>query len=246
MAKEATIYHLYHSGVAIKTADHFLIFDYYNDTPNKGNRNIVNGVITNDILKREDNIIVFVTHNHHDHFNPIIFDWEKLNSDITYILSDDVEAEEEDNRYTMTKYQEINWENDIYIKAYGSTDQGLSYYVEVDGLKIFHAGDLSWWDWKRFTEEERKTEEEDYKEEIEKLTEKEVDLAFVPVDPRLEESYYLGGRYFAETIKPQMIVPIHFTHKYDITKKFAQELKDLQVDGAIIERRGEKIKFRKY
>ncbi|WP_018247348.1 MBL fold metallo-hydrolase [Orenia marismortui] len=243
--KEAIIHHLFHSGVAIKTSNHFLIFDYYNDTPKKGIRKIDNGVISKKDLNKEENPIVFVTHSHHDHFNPIIFEWEKWNEDITYILSDDIEVEEEDNRYIMKKYQEINWSNDIYIKTYGTTDQGLSYYVEVDGLNIFHSGDLNWWHWKKFSSEKQQVEEEDYKKEIEKLKEKDVDIAFVPVDPRLEEFYHLAGRYFAETIKPKLLIPIHFSDNYAITKNFSKEIKDLQVDGAIIEKRGEKIRFRK-
>lgn len=243
MSRKAKIYHLYHSGVAVKTSNHLLIFDYYNDKVN-GRRNITNGVLTEEFIRNEENPIVFVTHSHKDHFNPVIFEWEKYNPDITYILSDDIEVEEEDNRYTMEKYQDINWEGDIYIKTYGTTDQGLSFYVEVDGLNIFHSGDLNWWQWKKFSEEKQKIEEDDYKKEIEKLTAKNIDIAFVAVDPRLEENYHLAGRYFAETIKPKLIVPIHFADNYEITKKFVKEIKDLQVDAAIIENRGEKIFFR--
>lgn len=31
------------------------------------------------------------------------------------------------------------------VKAFDSTDEGLSYLVEMDGIRIFHAGDLNNW-----------------------------------------------------------------------------------------------------
>jgi hypothetical protein len=31
--------------------------------------------------------------------------------------------------------------NGVYIKAFSSTDIGISFLVKVDGLNLFHAGD---------------------------------------------------------------------------------------------------------
>lgn len=36
---------------------------------------------------------------------------------------------------------------DLTVEAFGSTDVGISIAVLVDGLKIFHAGDLNFWHW---------------------------------------------------------------------------------------------------
>jgi len=238
--RKAEIYHLYHSGVAVETSNSFLIFDYFNDFPVGQERSIDNGVITADNLQAKDNNLVFVSHNHADHFNSVIFDWVKNNSNINYILSDDIDVSDKSNYYKVKEYQKLELD-DIYIETYGTTDQGVSFYLEVDGLNIFHSGDLNWWHWKKFTTEERKREEEDYKKELEKLKGKEIDIAFVPVDPRLEEFYYLAGRYFAENIQPKLIVPIHFRDNYYITTDFAAEIKELPVETVEIKRRGEKI-----
>lgn len=35
----------------------------------------------------------------------------------------------------------------ISVKAFGSTDAGVSFMVETDGKKVFHAGDLNNWHW---------------------------------------------------------------------------------------------------
>ncbi len=34
-----------------------------------------------------------------------------------------------------------------FIRAYGSTDLGVSFYVEAEGKRFFHAGDLNDWHW---------------------------------------------------------------------------------------------------
>ncbi|MBM7623168.1 MBL fold metallo-hydrolase [Sporohalobacter salinus] len=242
MSKGMNIYHLYHSGVYLETENYSLVFDYYNDRPKNGERIIENGILTTDELATNDNVLVFVSHNHGDHFNPVIFDWEEELDDIEYILSDDVRAKDKENRYKMGKYQELKLD-DVYIETYGTTDQGVSFYVEVDGFNIFHSGDLNWWHWKKFTPKERKQEEVEFKRELDKLKGKKIDVAFVPVDHRLEEYYYLAGRYFAERIKPELIVPIHFCDNFYVTSDFTEEIADLAVNTVEITGRGEKIIF---
>lgn len=244
MTAEINIYHLYHSGVCVKTDNYCLVFDYYNDQPEGGTRRIENGVLPIEELAKEDNVLVFVTHNHEDHFNPVIFDWAAELDNIEYILSDDVQIKDEGNRHQVGKYQELKLD-DVYIETYGTTDQGVSFYVEVDGVNIFHSGDLNWWHWKKFTPEERKQEEVEFKQELDRLKDKEIDVAFVPVDYRLEEYYYLAGRYFAETIGPELIVPIHFRDQFYVTADFVEEIDDLDVDTIEISKRGQKIEFEK-
>ena len=243
MSSVVEIYHLFHSGVAVKLADKLLIFDYYNDTPANDKRNLANGVIAKDLLEEEDNVFVFVTHSHHDHLNRVIFEWEEYNQNINYIVSSDVRLERNQNNYYQLKqYQSLEL-SDLNIESYGTTDQGLSYYIETNGINIFHSGDLNWWHWNKFSPEERKVEERDFKAEVERFKDKEIDIAFVPVDPRLEEHYYLAGEYFAKTVQPKLLVPIHFSNNYYITKDFAKKINGLDTKSAAITKRGEKIKF---
>jgi L-ascorbate metabolism protein UlaG (beta-lactamase superfamily) len=240
---QAEIYHLYHSGVAVKTANNILVFDYYRDSPAGGeDRSVTEGVITTDFLQQADNVLVFVTHSHSDHFNPVIFDWETEVENISYILSDDVRTPAQGNYYKVGKYEELDLA-EVEIETYGTTDQGLSFLVKADGLNIFHSGDLNWWHWNKFSPRERKREEKDFKEELAKLKGKEIDIAFVPVDPRLEEHYYLAGEYFAQEIGPELLVPIHFSSNYSITEEFKKKISGLSVQSAVIKGRGEKISF---
>ncbi|MFO7819020.1 MAG: MBL fold metallo-hydrolase, partial [Halanaerobacter sp.] len=92
---------------------------------------------------------------------------------------------------------------------------------------------------------QRKREEEEFKAEVERFKDKDLDIAFVPVDIRLEEHYHLAGEYFAETVEPELLVPIHFSNNYYITEKFAGEINDLDVESAVIKGRGTKLIYNK-
>ncbi len=246
MSQDLKIYHLYHSGIAIEVNQNLLIFDYYNDKPNTNtnNRFFSSGVIDSKILTNYQQVVVFVTHSHSDHFNPVIFDWQEETNNIQYILSDDINEGEADNYHYLAEHQSLKL-NGLNIESYGTTDCGVSFYVELDGINIFHSGDLNWWHWKKFSPEQRRVEERDYKEEVHHLIGKKIDIAFVPVDPRLEEYYYLAGEYFAKEIKPELLVPIHFADKYYITKDFFDRSKNLDTKVAVIEERGSSINFSK-
>ena len=41
----------------------------------------------------------------------------------------------------------------IHVRSFSSTDEGISFFVEKNDWKIFHAGDFNWWHWKGDTKE---------------------------------------------------------------------------------------------
>ncbi len=251
----AEIYHLFHSGTVVKYNNKLYIFDYYKDEPDLKAEKIANlsslenGVIRKDSFENIEETYIFVSHDHHDHFNEVIFDWEDYCQNYSYILADQVKLEAElkskDNLFQMEADQELGLEN-LTVKTFGSTDEGVSFLLKTDRLNIFHAGDLNWWKWKKFSPRVQKREEREYKREIDKLEGEKIDIAFVPVDPRLEEYYYLAGKYFIEQIKPKIFIPIHFSSHFTITKEFKAEMAAAAENTKIIEikKRGEKIIFK--
>lgn len=254
------IHYIYHSGFAVETTNYLLIFDYYRDC---GNSTQSNSFVLKDLIKSKKNVLIFSSHSHHDHFNPVILDWEKYNQNIKYILSSDITLENwKNNYYKMSQDEDLfvktepshninssssietqNKPESVYIKSYGSTDIGISFLVKVDGLSIFHAGDLNWWHWKEDSYEERKSAEENFKKEIDKIKGAHVDIAFFPVDPRLEEFYSLGAEYFIKEIEPNLLVPMHFGDNSHITKEFAEKNFGSSVKLVTIINPGEELKL---
>ncbi|UCG92654.1 MAG: ankyrin repeat domain-containing protein, partial [candidate division WOR-3 bacterium] len=82
---EAAIWYLGHSAYAVKTKNHFLIFDYVEYTPLPDEPCLANGHINADEIS-DQNVYVFVTHAHSDHYDSTIFDWTKSVKNITYIF----------------------------------------------------------------------------------------------------------------------------------------------------------------
>ena len=235
------INYLYNSGFAVQTKGYLLIFDYFKDSVDFGNKNISSGAIAENDLRVDKEVLVFSSHNHRDHFNPVILDWKKIREDIKYIISSDITIGKKDMRiHVLSPYEELSIE-DVHIKAYGSTDAGISFLIKVDGVVIFHSGDLNWWHWWDESREDNEKAGKSFKEEIEKIKGEDVDIAFFPVDPRLKDDYYMGPEYFIKEINPKVLVPMHFGSNYDITKKFSDKERGLPVKIMEITHRGQEI-----
>ncbi|HHW31134.1 MAG TPA: MBL fold metallo-hydrolase [Clostridiaceae bacterium] len=225
------IQYIFHSGFSVQTVNCFLIFDYY-----KGHVDLNKPDLAN------KKMYVFSSHSHGDHFNNEIFKWSITRPDIKYILSSDIKdsikdiANNNQNTIFISPYQKIKIDN-LNIKAFGSTDIGISFLVDIDDLRIFHAGDLNWWAWPDDTPEEAATMRNAFTGEISKIkkyiSSQEIDIAFFPVDPRLENNYYMGGEYFIKEISPKHLFPMHFGVSYETTGKFAQYMSDLKAQNKI-------------
>ncbi|HBV88291.1 MAG TPA: hypothetical protein DEF42_16970 [Desulfosporosinus sp.] len=135
MINPIRIKYLYHSGFLVETDKNLLIFDYYQ------------GHVDGLVKECAKNIFVFSSHSHPDHFNPVILEWQKDKPNIQYILSYEIkvpQALKNINHLFPDEKLEIG---DLKIKVYDSTDIGVSFLVQVEGIRLFHAGDLNWWYW---------------------------------------------------------------------------------------------------
>ncbi len=216
--------YIFHSGFSVETDKTMLIFDYYRGKA---------------VLPENKRIFVFSSHNHQDHFNPAILDWRSERPDINYILSSDIELGQSDaNIRFMSPYEQLELD-DLKIRTYGSTDQGVSFMVSCEGRNIFHAGDLNWWYWWDDTPEEIEKAEKAYKDEISRMMGETVNVAFFPIDPRLEQNYSAGAEYFIQKIKPTYLVPMHYTGDYKTAARFAEKMTGTYENVVLFSKKGE-------
>ncbi|MDP4145224.1 MAG: MBL fold metallo-hydrolase [Bacillota bacterium] len=238
---EVKINYLYNSAFSVETPRYLLIFDYYLDSVDGGNKVVSNGAVGEEDLITEKNIMVFSSHSHADHFNPIILQWKNVNSNIKYILSSDINiGETSESINKISAYEELQI-GEVSIKAFGSTDIGVSFLVRVEGISIFHAGDLNCWYWWDEPEEQNKKAEVWFKEEIEKIKEENIDIAFFPVDSRLKDYYSLGPKYFIEKLKPKSLIPMHFREDFGITQSFKKNVDYSFTQVEVIDIRGQQL-----
>ena len=105
--------------------------------------------------------------------------------------------------------------DDLNIKTFRSTDAGVAFYVETNGATFFHAGDLANWKWAGAGELTNGVQERNYKFQIRQLRNLPINLAFVPMDPRLGEYQYDGFDYFLKETDADLIFPMHMWQNYE-------------------------------
>jgi ankyrin repeat protein/L-ascorbate metabolism protein UlaG (beta-lactamase superfamily) len=203
-AGEATVWYLGHSGWAIKTQNHFLVFDYFDDTrARKPDRPcLVSGCIDSADLKNQ-HLTVFSTHGHADHFNQSIFSWSQNNPGANYVLCFHPAGVSDDYTYIPVNSEAKVDGMDIYVNK--STDTGGGYLVEVDGLVIFHMGDHA-------NGEDAISPE--FTHEIDLISEKnkDIDILFGPIRGcglGTPEQVKTGIYYTLDKLHPALFVPMH-------------------------------------
>ncbi len=205
--------YLDHSGFAITLPEVILVMDYYRD-PAHALHKILNA-------NEGKPVVFFVSHHHNDHYNPGIFEIAQ-NHARTYVLSNDVPAKNVPSTLAVQGMSAGDYVEDlpggISVKAYGSTDEGVSFMVTTaDGKKIFHAGDLNDWHWQdESMEREVRKADEAFRKIVNRIASEtaEIDIAMFPVDSRLGTDYARGARILLETIKVKNFFPMHFWGDY--------------------------------
>lgn len=208
--------YIYHSGFAIEADGVTVIIDYYKDSAEEAPGS---GIVHDRLLKRPGALYVLASHFHPDHFNREILGWRTERPDIRYLFSQDIlkhrRASAEDATYLCKGacYEDSH----LRITAFGSTDVGISFLIDLQGRCLFHAGDLNNWHWsEESTPQEIRQAEGDFLAEVKRLqqTAPQVDVALFPVDSRMGKDYMRGARQFVERIKTRIFVPMHFGEDY--------------------------------
>ena len=234
--------YVFHSGFAVLSDKASLLFDYYEDTDKD------HGFVHEELLKRPEPLYVFSSHFHQDHFNPEIFKFKEKKDNIVYILSADIARK----RSKYVKDQDYiklrkggSFEDDlIKVKAFGSTDIGVSFAVNLEGKEIFHSGDLNNWHWMdESTQEEWQGYEKSYLDELSyiKKDKRSFDLVMFPVDPRLHEEKSRGARQFLDAFNVKVLAPMHFFFFSEDDEKLLQSAKEHDVLLLNIKKRGQKF-----
>lgn len=138
---EAFIWYLGHSGWAVKTQNHFLVFDYWKRRAAHEDAGLVNGYIIPQEIK-DQNVFVFVTHAHGDHYDRQILEWEKQIPQITYIWGWPENPGKK--QISMEQKREKRDVSGMTIHTIFHSFDGIpesAFLIQLDGLVIFHSGD---------------------------------------------------------------------------------------------------------
>ena len=222
--EKVKVTYIEHSGFLLETDKAGFLFDYY-----RGEIPEINPHLP---------LFVFVSHKHQDHYNPEIFKLMKKYPSAHYILSRDVPV-----KWQIAGYREqgISLEEHItvmkkhttaqlpiadggilQITTLKSTDEGVAYLLSCDGQTFYHGGDYNLWVWEGESDQYNRNMEQAYYGELETLKGRHIDVAFVPLDPRLGGTAFLGLKTFLDATETVRVFPMHMWQEYDIIRRFLQ------------------------
>ena len=226
--KKMKVTYLYHSGYLVETESALLLFDYY-----KGEL---------PALPAHKPLVVFASHKHPDHFDFRIFGLKDHSGGTHYIFGSDIRLSDNylerkgiDSRikeqiHRLSSHTELEIPlqggESLKIRTLKSTDEGVAFCVEVENERIYHAGDLNWWHWEGEAESFNATQEKVYQEEIgllQKWLKEEnavLDVAFVPLDPRLQSAYCYGMDAFLSVVPVKEVYPMHMWEDYGVIDRY--------------------------
>ena len=218
-----------HSGFLVATEIVNLLFDYSEGEIPQVDSNVP--------------LAVLVSHAHKDHFNPAVFALADQYQDVRYILSNDVWISEAlKNEYHLTdafmenhvtfvpaglkrivSLSNADDGNYFTLETIKSTDQGVAFILDVAGKRIYHAGDLNCWVWEDDTKQQYNNMSGMFKHAIEKLGDKEIFLAFAPLDPRQGRFYKISMEYLLNAAPVTYAVPMHLWGQYELVDQYERE-----------------------
>ncbi len=212
-----TVTYYHHSGFSVSSGDMLLVFDYWTGKKSKLPEALR---ITPEKLAGYNEVYVFISHDHADHYDEVVYTWQQY-APVTYIIADDMPMSMSGRRMGAGGVLEIS--DRLKIRAFGSTDAGVSYLVTLDGVNFFHAGDLNFWHWREVSNARQiEMAEEDFRKEVAPIQGEDIDVAFFPVDPRLGMLFDAGANYFMMTVKPRLLIPMHFWGRGEVIVEYAR------------------------
>ena len=198
-----------HSGFAVECDGATLVFDYYTDE---------HGVLPA-ILERASKVYVFVSHSHRDHLNYDIFQWQEQYRIERYVIANECRRKLGRSldlaaySFTFLHHDEDFDDGHIHVHAFNSTDVGVCFMVDVDGRRIFHAGDYNCWHFEQEQGEQGKKKAlGDFNVILRAITQyatRPVDLAMYPVIPNIGGDFALGARLYLEAVPTRHFIPMH-------------------------------------
>jgi L-ascorbate metabolism protein UlaG (beta-lactamase superfamily) len=203
---------LAHSGFLVELPAVTLLFDWWKGTLPPLRSNVP--------------LLVFASHRHEDHFSTAIF---SLGAD-AFLLGKDLKPRSLRRRgVTMETLERcvflggnetVSPLSGVTVETLPSTDEGVAFLVTAEGETVFHAGDLNWWHWAGEAPAWNRNMAANFKRYIEPLRGRRIDLAMLPLDPRLGEDGFLGPQAFLDLADIRRCLPMHQWEDFRFTDQF--------------------------
>lgn len=233
---------IHHSCFLVEVDEKVLIFDWF-----AGDR--VNGYQFNGVLPEyelDTPIYVFASHKHRDHFDMDVLRMAEKYRNIHFILSKDckmspnfmqkhgIDLEVREKITYVTERAKYKVEGGVSVETLRSTDVGVAFYVQTNGVSIFHAGDLNDWSFEDADDMTNQKMRKAFQEEVRRLVSKKIDVAFVPMDPRLGENQWKAVDFVLEHTNAEHIFPMHMWQDYSGIDTYIQQQENSKLAERVV------------
>lgn len=239
-----------HSGFLVETEEAYLLFDCVasdGTEDNTGEKDYSTGTLP--VLDDKKQLVVFVSHQHGDHYSHDIWKLKNKYLHVKYVISKDIpfsenarkacgisEADLDDILRVRAnqKYELVLDQGSILdIETIRSTDMGVAFYLTLNGHTVFHAGDLNLWLWEEEGEEYNDYMSKHFFRELERLKGRRTDVAFLLLDPRQEKDAFRGMDAYLNAMDVRYAFPMHFWKQYDLITAYKEARKEEHFASAV-------------
>lgn len=213
---------IHHSCFLVEADEKVLIFDWF-----AGDR--VNGYQFKGVLPEyepDTSVYVFASHKHADHFDMDVLRLAEKYKNIHFIFSKDckmspnflkkngIDPSIKEKITYVTIRAKYHIEGGVYVETLRSTDAGVAFYIQTNGISFFHAGDLNDWSFEGADDLTGWKMRREFQAEIKRLAHKDINIAFVPMDPRLGKNQWNAVDFVLEQTNVECVFPMHMWRDY--------------------------------
>lgn len=190
-----------------------MVFDYWPGETGESGR------LTRADLAGYEQVIVFVSHGHPDHFTPEIYDWMEPQR-VHYVLGDDVPEPYIGKR--MQPGAETRIGRRVHHRLRFDRPGRIVPRSLPRGDPIPRGRPQPLALARRFHDEGNRGRGARLQQAVKPLEGLDIDVAFFPVDPRQGSLYDAGAGYFAMAVKPRLMIPMHWQGRVDVAQEFVR------------------------
>ncbi len=207
---EAAVWYLFHCGWAVKTSSTLMIFDYLVEMQKPEQPSLFNGFVNPNEIK-DQNVYVFISHGHGDHFDENILEWKKVIPNITYIFG--WQAQEAQAHHAFSEDRISKSIGPLKVKNIFHNFDNIpesAFLIEADGLTIYFSGDHG---------NSPGALNPVYKDNIDYMSQQsnKFDLVFLSI---FGSPTYDGELYALDKFKSRVMLPMHYWGRESSAERF--------------------------
>jgi len=187
-----------------------MIFDYLVEMQKPEHHSLSHGFVNPNEIK-DQNVYVFISHGHGDHFDENVLEWKKVIPNITYVFG--WQAQEAQNHHAFGKDRLSKSIGPLKVKNIFHNFDNIpesAFLIEVDGLTIYFSGDHG---------NAPGALNPVYKDNIDYMSHQSnvFDIVLLSI---FGSPTYDGELYAIDKFKPRVMLPMHYGGRESLAERF--------------------------